>query len=122
MNVNFVAESERSKVSQSGHTHIVANGVCQICNAAVSNHTHKVCADSNHADCTHSDVEYEPFPSGNNSLNIITSDKNFYLTEDLTDDTLLYDIFIEGAAVNFCLNGHTIITEKKDLRFQITVY
>ncbi len=113
MNVSFVAENERSKVSQSGHTHAAADGVCQICNAAVSNHTHKVCDDSNHADCTHSDVEYEPFPSGNNSLNIITSDKNFYLTEDLTDDTLLYDIFIEGTAVNFCLNGHTIITEKK---------
>lgn len=90
--------------------------------SAESDHTHKACADSNHTDCAHSDVEYEPFPSGSNSLNIITSDKNYYLTEDLTDDTLLYDIFIEGAAVNFCLNGHTIITEKKVLQFQITAY
>lgn len=73
-------------------------------------HTHKVCADSNHVNCIHSEVEYELFPTG---LNIITSDANYYLTEDLTDDTLIYDIFIENATVNLCLNGHTITTEKR---------
>lgn len=78
-------------------------------------HAHKACANLNHTGCSHSEIEYEPFPSGDDSLNIITSNKNFYLTENLNDDTLLYDIFIEGATVNLCLNGHNIITQKKQI-------
>ncbi len=83
--------------------------------ASPGDHAHKPCANSNHAGCSHSEIEYEPFPSGDDSLNEITSNKNFYLTEDLNDNTLLHDIFIEGATVNLCLNGHNIITQKKQI-------
>lgn len=80
---------------------------------AEGTHSHKLCEGSEHDLCVHGDIVYEPFPSG---LNIITSDANYYLTEDLTDDTLIYDIFIENATVNLCLNGHTVITERKGFK------
>ena len=112
MNVNFVNENERSKVSQEGHTHVAVNNICQICNAAVSSHTHKACADSNHADCAHSEIEYEQFSTDGSGEIIIKNDKNYYLTADLTDDTLINkNIYVENATVNLCLNGHTIITK-----------
>lgn len=72
--------------------------------ALLSGHTHKACANSNHAGCTHSEIEYEPFPAGNNS-DSITSDKNYYLTGNVElPDTQIY---INNAAVNICLNGYT---------------
>ncbi len=121
MNVNFVNENERSKVSQEGHTHVDVNNICQICNAAISSHTHKACADSSHENCTHSEVEYEPFPTTLDAFKldlksiIIKDDKNYYLTDDLTDGTFTdIQICIIGANVNFCLNGHAL--EVKDIR------
>ncbi len=72
-------------------------------------HIHKACADSSHADCTHSEIEYEPFPS---SPIAIDSDKNYYLTGDLDNDALKKDyIYIQNATVNFCLNGYSIDTK-----------
>lgn len=38
MNVNYVAEAERATVSQVGHTHIPAEGICNICDK--ENHIH----------------------------------------------------------------------------------
>lgn len=52
-------------------------------------HQHKICADSDHANCSHLPKKYDPFPTGDDSPNTITSDKNYYLTDDLTDDTLI---------------------------------
>ena len=75
-------------------------------------HQHKMCADSGHANCSHLPNKYDPFPAGDANLNVITSDKNYYLTDDLTDDTLINKyISVDGATVNLCLNGHTIITK-----------
>lgn len=75
-------------------------------------HQHNLCADSGHANCAHLPHKYDPFPAGDANLNVITSDKNYYLTDDLTDDTLINKyIFVDGATVNLCLNGHTISTK-----------
>lgn len=75
-------------------------------------HQHKMCADSGHANCSHLPNKYDPFPAGDANLNVITSDKNYYLTDDLTDDTLINKyISVDGATVNLCLNGHTISTK-----------
>lgn len=69
-------------------------------------HQHKMCADSGHANCSHLPQKYDPFPTGDDSLNTITSDKNYYLAGDVDlSDTQIY---INNATVNLCLNGCTL--------------
>ena len=83
--------------------------------AAEGTHSHKVCANTSHENCNHSEAEYEPFPTTLDGFkvdlkNIIIEDnKNYYLTTDLTDETFSdIQICIKDANVNFCLNGHTL--------------
>lgn len=83
--------------------------------AAEGVHSHKACADSSHENCTHSEVEYEPFPTTPDDFKvdlkyiIIEEDKNYYLTDDSINGTFKdYQICIKDATVNFCLNGHTL--------------
>ncbi len=73
-------------------------------------HIHKVCANLSHKNCTHSEnIEYEPFSFDSMS---IKSDKNYYLTDDIDDNTLKNGyMYINGATVNFCLNGHSVDTK-----------
>lgn len=128
MNINFVAENQRSMVSQTGHTHVFANDVCQICNtSAPSIHTHKACGDSAHEGCNHGDIVYEPFPTTLDDFEldinniIIGDDKNYYLTDDLTDETFSdTEIYIKDATVNFALTDTRSI--QKALRFPVTGY
>lgn len=72
-----------------------------------------------HENCTHSEVEYEPFPTTIDGFEldflngiIIEKDTNYYLTDDLTDETLSdTEIYIKDATVNFCLSGHMFDTK-----------
>ena len=69
--------------------------------AAQAEHVHKVCNSSDLcADCTHTDVTYEPWDSDTT----LPTSGNYYLTKDVT---LSAQTRVSGT-LNLCLNGHTV--------------
>lgn len=68
MNVNFVEENERSKVSQEGHTHVSADGVCQICNVETQNDDSVAIDETNFPDPIFRQYVKENFDSNNDGI------------------------------------------------------
>lgn len=66
--------------------------------AAEETHSHKACGELTHNDCTHEDIEFEPFPDDTTE---ILRDKSYYLTKDIVlsgNDRL----FVEKGGTSGC--------------------
>ncbi|MDE6580693.1 MAG: hypothetical protein K2K41_09190, partial [Ruminiclostridium sp.] len=69
-------------------------------------HSHVMCGNLVHDNCTHENIEFEPFPENNEILR----GKSYYLTKDIVLDKQTR-IFIEQGTTNICLNGYSIKKE-----------
>lgn len=78
--------------------------------AAEGTHSHKACDGLAHGDCNHEDIVYEEFPTSSKYLSI-ESDKNYYLTKDLTQSDISFIYDLKNINLNLCLNGHKITSE-----------
>lgn len=78
--------------------------------AADITHSHKACGGLLHESCTHADIVFEEFPTNSAYLNI-RSDKNYYLTRDLTNSDIAFIYDLKNIELNLCLNGHKITAE-----------
>ena len=90
---------------------IVFNMPKSLTAAAEGTHSHKACGGLAHGGCNHNDIVYEEFPTDNKEV-MISSDKNYYLTRDLSNNDITRIYNLENIKLNLCLNGHKIVTEK----------
>lgn len=79
-------------------------------------HIHKVCdGDDACADCTHTDVTYEPWGENDTERTSLPDSGSYYLTHDVT---LSAQKNMNGGELNLCLNGYSVkAASGKSIRF-----